>query len=380
MIEALLRIPSISSFDPALDTPNQPVCERLAEYLDHAGAHVTLTEIGGRPGKVNLLARFGGGPPGLALCGHTDTVPYDAARWDTDPFDPVVRDEKLFGLGSCDMKGFLALCAAVLADIDASRLQRSVIVLGSADEETGMDGARALVASGTPLAPFAVVGEPTSLRPVRQHKGIFMERIRLNGRSGHSSDPTLGHNAIDAMHDVLGALKTFRDELARRHPDPAFDVPQPTINFGRIEGGDNPNRICASATLDVDVRLTPGLTVANTRKALRDCVLQAVRDDGVAAEFEVLFNGVDPLSTDPNADVVSACEHLSGHRAGCVNFGTEAPFYSALGAQSVVCGPGDIALAHQPNEYLDLRQIGPACDMLRALVQRFCRDDGAAGR
>lgn len=374
LIESLLRIPSISSFDPSLDTSNRPVCEALATFLSDAGARATLTEIPGRPDKVNLLARFGEGPPGLALCGHTDTVPYDEARWATDPFDPVCRDERLYGLGSSDMKGFLALCASVLDEMSPGGLKRSVIVLGSADEETGMDGARALVDAGQPLAPFAVIGEPTSLKPVRQHKGIFMERIALKGRSGHSSNPALGNNAIDAMHDVLTALKRWRGELAERYACDDFDVPFPTVNFGRIRGGDNPNRICASAELDIDVRLTPGMTVADTRAALRDEVLGVCARSGLDASFQILFNGVDPLSTPADADVVTFCEHVSGHASGCVNFGTEAPFFTTLGAQSVVCGPGDIDLAHQPNEYLDLRQIEPARRMIAALIERYCRD------
>lgn len=372
MIESLLKIPSISSFDPALDTSNMAVCETLATYLGDAGASVSLDPIPGRLGKVNLMAKFGSGPPGLALCGHTDTVPYDAARWATDPFDPVTQDEKLFGLGSSDMKGFLALCAAVLERCTPGRLQRSVIVLGSADEETGMDGARALMAAGQPLAPFAVVGEPTSLVPMRQHKGIFMERVRLQGRSGHSSNPALGHNAIDAMHDVLGALKQWRDALRETHRDDSFDVPYPTLNFGRLTGGDNPNRICADAQLDMDMRLTPGMTVADTRQALRRCVTDAVSAAGIDVQFDVLFEGVDPLATAPDSDVVTTCEQLSGHHAGCVNFGTEAPFFSQLGAQTVVMGPGDIDLAHQPNEFLDLRQLEPTCEILMALIDRYC--------
>ncbi|MEM6639134.1 MAG: acetylornithine deacetylase [Pseudomonadota bacterium] len=373
MIGELLRIPSVSCFDPALDTSNVPVCERLAQYLNDAGASVHLQPVKGRIGKVNLIAQFGEGPPGLALCGHTDTVPYDDARWDTDPFDPIQRESRLYGLGSSDMKGFLALCASVLDEIAAGSLTRRVVVVGSADEETGMDGARDLLDRGEPIAPMAVIGEPTMLRPIRQHKGIFMERIELEGRSGHSSNPALGHNAIDALHDVLTDLKAWRVELSDMHANAEFDVPAPTVNFGRIEGGDNPNRICARATLDLDVRLTPGMTVRDTRAALRDRVLGAVARHGINAEFKALFNGVDPLSTPADADIVRACEHVTGHGAGNVNFGTEAPFFSALGAQSVVCGPGDIDLAHQPNEYLDLTQIEPTRAMLRSLIHRYCQ-------
>ncbi|MFK7887398.1 MAG: acetylornithine deacetylase [Gammaproteobacteria bacterium] len=378
MIAELIATPSISSFDPRLDTSNRPVCERLATYLESAGARVELQDVSGHAGKVNLLARFGAGPPGLALCGHTDTVPFDDARWQHDPFGAQLVEEKLYGLGSSDMKGFLAICASVLAQQNVAKLQRQVIVLGSADEETGMFGARALLAQGTPLAPFCVVGEPTSLVPMRQHKGIFMEKIILQGRSGHSSDPTLGNNAIDAMHEVLGALKGWRGEMGERYANPDFAVPTPTLNFGRIEGGDNPNRICARAELHIDVRLMPGMTVARSRAALRERVRRVAQASGVEVEFDVLFEGIDPLTTAADAAVVKHCEALSGHRAGCVNFGTEAPFFNELGSESVVFGPGDIDLAHQPDEYLDLRQIKPTADALSALIEHFCRDTHSA--
>jgi len=378
MIAELIATPSISSFDPRLDTSNRPVCERLAAFLESAGARVDLMDVPGHAGKVNLIARFGSGPPGLALCGHTDTVPFDDARWQHDPFGARCVDEKLYGLGSSDMKGFLAICASVLSQQNAARLQRQVIVLGSADEETGMFGARALLERGEPLAPFAVVGEPTSLIPMRQHKGIFMEKIALKGRSGHSSDPSLGINAIDALHEVLGELKAWRAEMGERFANTDFAVPFPTLNFGRVGGGDNPNRICASTELHIDVRLMPGMTVAKSRAELRERVMRAARSSGVAVEFDVLFEGIDPLSTSSDADVVRRCEALSGHRAGCVNFGTEAPFFSALGSQSVVFGPGDIDLAHQPDEYLDLRQVAPTEKALGGLIEHYCHNAGSA--
>lgn len=374
MIARLVATPSISSFDSSLDTSNRAVCEHLAGWLQSAGANVELNAVPGHAGKFNLLARFGSGPPGLALCGHTDTVPFDEARWQHDPFGAKIVDHKLYGLGSSDMKGFLAICADVLAQRNAARLNKQVVVLGSADEETGMFGARALLEQGQPLAPCVVIGEPTSLVPIRQHKGILMEKIVLRGRSGHSSNPALGNNAIDAMHEVLTELKAWRTEMGERFANPDFAVPVPTLNFGRIAGGDNPNRICAEAQLHIDVRLTPGMTAAKSRAAIRERVIRATEASGVEVDFEVLFEGIDPLTTSADAAIVRHCEALSGHRAGCVNFGTEAPFFNQLGSDSVVFGPGDIDLAHQPNEYLDLRQIDPTKDALNALIDRFCCD------
>lgn len=373
MLATLISLPSISSFDPAIDTSNRAVCVALAQYLEDAGARVSLENVAGTRDKVNLLARFGDGPPGLALCGHTDTVPYDEQRWRFDPFGAVRQDERMYGLGSTDMKGFLAICATALSAQRAHTLKRSVIVLGSADEETDMAGARALAAAGKPLAPFAVIGEPTGLTPVRQHKGILMEGIRLLGRSGHSSNPALGANAIDAAHDVIGALRQWRQQLRDEFYDDSFEVPFPTLNFGKIQGGDNPNRICAQVELHVDLRLMPGMRVDIARQKLRDIVTQAVADSAVRAEFDALFAGVNPLATPAQASLVRACEHVSGAAAGSVGFGTEAPWFTELGAESVVFGPGDIDLAHQPDEYLDMRQVPVMEAALGQLIEQYCR-------
>lgn len=372
MIEALIAIPSISSFDPRFDTGNAALCERLAEYLGDAGGAVRIEPVPGAEGKFNLIARFGSGPPGLALCGHTDTVPYDEALWSVDPFTAGRVEDRLYGLGSSDMKGFLAICAAVLARLERDALTRSVIVIGSADEESSMAGARALYEAGETLAPYAVIGEPTGLAPVRLHKGILMESVRLLGRAGHSSNPALGANAIDAMHDVLGALRDWREELTATHSDARFDVPGPTLNFGAVHGGDNPNRICADCELYVDLRITPGMTVAGAREALRRRVADAVAGSDVRVQFRALFRGVDPLATRAESRIVRACEAHSGHPAGSVNFGTEAPFFTAMGAETVVFGPGRIELAHQPDEYLDLAFVPPAEAAVERLVREFC--------
>lgn len=374
MMQELIAIPSMSSFDARFDTGNGPLCARLAAYLEDAGCEVRLLPVPGCAGKVNLLAQFGSGPPGIALCGHTDTVPYDEERWSLDPFTAGCRDGRLYGLGSSDMKGFLAICAAVLASMDSSTLRRSVVVIGSADEESSMAGARALAEAGEPIAPYAVIGEPTGLAPVRLHKGILMESVKLVGRAGHSSNPALGANAIDAMHDVIGALRAWRRELRQRHSDERFDVPSPTLNFGALHGGDNPNRICGECELYVDLRVTPGMTTAAAREELRDTVRHALTGSAVTAEFAALFAGVDPLATAADSRVVRACEAHSGCAAGGVNFATEAPFFTALGAETVVFGPGSIDLAHQPDEYLDLRFVAPAEKAVRALVEQFCVD------
>jgi len=372
MIRRLVATPSVSSLQASLDQGNGPVCELLADWLEPLGFQVSLREVPGMPGKKNLVARAGEGADGLVLAGHTDTVPYDADSWRCDPFGGEVRDGRLYGLGSADMKSFLAVAAHAAARVDLARLARPLLIVGTADEESGMGGARALVKDAESLGARALVGEPTGLRPVDRHKGIFMERIRVLGRSGHGSDPAAGLNAIDGMMAALEALHAFLAGLAEESGEHGFPVPGPTLNPGAIRGGDNPNRICESCELDIDMRLLPGMTTRSAREKLHAAVRDALRGSGFRVEFVPLFEGVDPLAPGARRELAEACEHASGHRCGAVNFATEGPLYQQLGMEVVVCGPGEIAVAHQPDESVELAEAARAVDMVEGLVQRFC--------
>ena len=192
MLGQLIQTPSISCTHPDLDQSNLAVIELLAAWCENVGMKVEVLPVAGHPGKANLLASIGSGPGGLVLAGHTDTVPYDQARWQHDPFALTEKDNRWYGLGTADMKGFFALALEAARPFLQQPLQQPLILLATADEETSMSGAQDLVRLGLPKARYAVVGEPTSLRPARQHKGIMMESIRVHGQAGHSSDPSLG--------------------------------------------------------------------------------------------------------------------------------------------------------------------------------------------
>jgi arginyl-tRNA--protein-N-Asp/Glu arginylyltransferase len=196
LIRELVRIPSVSSADPALDMGNRPVVERLAEWMESLGWSVEAIPLPGAAGKANLVARLGNGDDALVLAGHTDTVPWDEGLWSCDPFDLTERDGRLYGLGTADMKGFLALVVDAVRDLRARDLRRPLVVVATADEETSMAGARALPAE---LGRYCVIGEPTGLAPVYRHKGILMEGIRLRGTAGHSSDLDAGNSALEGM-------------------------------------------------------------------------------------------------------------------------------------------------------------------------------------
>lgn len=375
MLDQLIACPSVSSVNAELDTGNREVSECLAGWLEALGFRVSLSAVSGDANKCNVVGVLGEGDAGLVLAGHTDTVPFDEGRWSSDPFTATRRDGRLYGLGAADMKGFFALVIEALRDVAPGRLRRPLVVLATADEESGMAGARQLADAGKPLGRFALIGEPTGLRPVRAHKGILMLRIVLIGRSGHSSDPALGISALDGMHEVIRGLVDLRARLASGYGDSRFAIPAPTLNLGRIAGGDNPNRICARCELDIDLRLTPGITLADARRLLKQCVHDATAGRGLEVEFKSLFDGVEAMDTPAESALVRKCESLTGCKAGLVSFATEAPFLDKLGMQTVVMGPGDIAVAHQPDEFLDLARMAPMTAYLRQLVHEFCETD-----
>ncbi len=378
LIGDLVAIPSVSSVDEAMDMANQPVVDRLAEWLETLGFAVEQVPVPGQPGKANVIGTLGSGSGGLVLAGHTDTVPYDEHGWRSDPFELHEANGRLYGLGTCDMKAFLALALEAARRYRAEDLNAPLIILGTADEETAMSGAKALVEAGRPRARHAVIGEPTGMRPVRMHKGMMMEAIRVVGHSGHSSDPSLGANAMEGMHRVIAELLAWRGELGRRHHEPAFGVPVPTLNLGFIHGGDNPNRICASCDLGIDLRPLPGMDRDELRGEMRDRLSRAVNGNGLKVVYETLFDGADPMETAADAPIVRAAEALTGHSAEAVAFSTEAPYLAALGMDVVVLGPGDIEQAHQPDEFLELDRVQPTLDMLDSLIRRFCVEKARA--
>ena len=368
----LVRRPSMSSENAPYDVSNKDVVDTLAQWLDGLGLSCEVLPVPGRPGKFNLIAALGSGPGGLVLSGHSDTVPFDEHAWASDPFTLSERDGRLHGLGICDMKGFLAMAAQVAGEFAGMKLRQPLILLATADEERAMDGVKALVAAGRPKARYAVIGEPTGLKPVRMHKGIFMESVRVLGRTGHSSRPDLGANAIEGMQRVLGALLAFRDELKGRGGSPEFALAYPTLNCGCIRAGDSVNRIPASCELQLDLRYPPGHRREALRAELRQRAAAALHGSNCTIEFDALFDGIDAFETPAASALVGACERLTGHGAAAVDFGTEGPFLNQLGCETVVLGPGDIEQAHKPDEFLALDRVEPMLNTLRGLVRQFC--------
>ncbi len=373
MITRLVQLPSVSCHASAFDQGNLDVIEALECWASSLGFRTRVMRLPHHPRKANLIATLGEGEGGLLLAGHTDTVPLDEDRWTHDPVGAKEVNGKIYGLGTADMKSFWALALeAASAFTGPGALRAPLTLLATADEESTMAGAKALVRDDLPAPAYAVIGEPTSLRPIRAHKGIMMELVRILGRSGHSSNPALGANALEGMHKAIGALLDWRGQIQATHRDEAFAVPVPTMNLGRVEGGDNANRICAWCDLHLDVRLLPVMTREGVRRDLRKVLELAFEDSELRWQTEALFDGIPPLQTRADSTLVRAAESVSGQAAGTVAFGTEAPFLSSLGMETVVMGPGSIDQAHQPDEFLALSQIDPALDVLQGLIYQFC--------
>ena len=377
MMQQLIALPSISSVSPAYDQSNIDVIETLAEWCESLGFQTEIQPVS--DGKANLIATVGQGPGGLILSGHTDTVPYDEGRWQFDPFSLTEANRRFYGLGTADMKSFLAMVLAAVQRFDLDKLKAPLVILATADEESSMAGARALAAAGHPKDRYAVIGEPTGLRPVRMHKGILMEALHLHGQSGHSSNPVLGNSALEGMHRVIQSLMDWRSELQRKHINEAFAVPVPTLNLGHIHGGDNPNRICGECSLHLDLRPVPGMSIDELRSELHARAHAAIADTGLQLETESLFSGIPAFETSAQSELVKTAERLTGYSASAVAFSTEAPFLQQLGNEVIVLGPGNIDQAHQPDEYIELGQINPMLDILERFIVNYCLNDGDKG-
>ena len=372
MLRQLIETPSVSCVESSHDMSNRPVAELAAGWLSDLGFETGIVEVPGYPGKVNLLATLGRGDGGLVLAGHLDTVPATTPGWRDDPFRLRKENGHYLGLGTADMKSFLAVAISAAARFRAGNLREPVIVLGTADEESSMCGGKALVSAGAPRARHAVIGEPTGLRPIRAHKGILFEAIRVHGAAGHSSNPALGRNALEGMHVVMQALMDFRKELARDWHNAVFEVPQPTLNFGHLHGGDTPNRICPEAELHIDLRTLPGMGFEVFRRTIRERVQDVLQQTQFTASFEALFEGVDAMETPAHAPLVRALEEMTGHQAGAVAFATEAPYLRQLDMDVVICGPGEIDQAHQPEERVSLEALTRSEAQVTQLIEKFC--------
>ncbi len=353
----------------------------LANRLESAGARVeVMRDESGE--KANLWATLGPeADGGIVLSGHTDVVPVTDQDWTHDPFDMVERDGRLYGRGTCDMKGFLAACLT-MAPVFAERIGgRPLHFAFTHDEETGCIGAGHLVAAlrDRGMRPaMAIIGEPTEMRVIEGHKGCYEYTTEFRGREGHGSAPDRGVNAVEYAARYIARLLALRELLKTRAPEGSrFDPPHTTINVGALQGGVAHNVIASRAQLDWEMRpVVPAdadFVKADLAGYARDILLPAMR--AVDPEADILTKvvgeiaGLEPMEMNAARDLVA--DLTGANAAHTVPFGTEAGLFQSLGMDCIVCGPGSIEQAHKADEYLALDQLQACLDMLDRLSERL---------
>ena len=368
----IISTPSISAFDEKIDESNRPIIELLGQWLSDFGFSISIQPVPNTNNKFNLLAKLGSGEGGLLLCGHSDTVPFDEGRWQSDPFCLTERDNKLYGLGTCDMKGFFAFILEALKTLPLDKLKKPLYVLASADEETSMAGARFFAQQQLIKPDMAIIGEPTELVPIYKHKGHIAQSLNVEGKAGHSSDPAKGVNAIEIMYQAIGQLMDLQAQLKAKYHDDAFSVPHVILNLGHIHGGDGENRICGQCLLNFDLRAVPELSDEEAL-AMIDAALAPVR-----AQFpnrlslQLMYPTAPSFACKDQQNIIELAEKLTGKKAKSANYATEAPFINLLGCDTLVLGPGSIDQAHQPDEFMSLDYVQPTVHVLQQFIHQVC--------
>ncbi|HEX8291535.1 MAG TPA: acetylornithine deacetylase [Pyrinomonadaceae bacterium] len=364
------------AIDSTSSRSNVEIITHLAARAEGLGLRARLFPYADEQGvkKLQLVAAHpktfeDGGEVELALVGHTDTVPFDPA-W-PEALTLTERDGRLYGRGACDTKGFIAAALAALEEVGVERLVRPLALVLTADEEVGCLGAKRLAEAKPFRARHAVVGEPTSLRPMRAGKGYCLAEVIVRGREGHSAYPALGASAIMRAARLVTRIETVAEEL-KGLPHGAFDPPHTTVNVGLIRGGTAKNVIAGECRFTLEWRPVPGQSPELVAELVRrEAEALRRRDEGFDCEVSVarLDGGAE---TRADAPLVRALEELTGRGAGTVAFGTEAPQLAELGADAVVFGPGDIRVAHRTGEFVPAEELRECARVLRRAVERFC--------
>jgi acetylornithine deacetylase len=354
------------AFDTTSAKTNIPLIAFVESYLAEHGiaSHRVPTPDGQ---KASLFATIGAdGEGGLGLSGHTDVVPVRGQSWDTDPFVLTEREGKLYGRGSCDMKGYLACVLAMVPQFVRRKLRMPIHIAFSYDEEVGCTGVRPMIAElgkTLPRPRMVFVGEPTDMGVVSAHKGPARWRVEIEGRAAHSSMPQLGVNAITYAGALLGELARMEAELRAGEQDHRFDPPCTTLQVTQIEGGTASNIVPAPCWFGWEIRGLPGfdpMTLDRRLKAFAaEHCLPAMRRIAKEANIAITaVNRVAAFTADAASGIVPLTLQLAGqNETFCVSYCTEAGLFQGGGAPAIVCGPGNIAQAHTANEFIAISEL-----------------------
>ena len=368
-------------FDTTSRDGNIPLIKFVENYLDSWGIpHFRVDYEAGK--KTNLFATIGPDiAGGIVLSGHTDVVPVDGQKWASNPFELSERDGRLYGRGTCDMKGFIAVALALVPQFKSANLKTPIHLALSCDEEVGCKGVRPLVAHirdhmKKPKA--VIVGEPTSMQVVNAHKAALTFSTEVTGHEAHSSLTDQGVNAIMVAGELLGEISRIREDLtARGDPSHRFNPPYSTIHVGVIEGGTAKNIIPRKCSFQWETRLLPLADPAEvpTRfekfaASLEPAMKKIAGDTGINNQQTNVVPGLAPEDNSP-------AEHLALHLAGAngahaVSYCTEAGLFQQIGIPAIICGPGSIEQAHKPDEYIDISEM-QKCEVFMKRLLEHCR-------
>ena len=354
------------AFDTTSVKTNIPLIEFVEAYL--AGHGIASQRVPTADGlKASLFATIGPADKGgIALSGHTDVVPVAGQDWDTDPFSLVERDAKLYGRGTCDMKGYLACCLALVPSLKARKLRQPFHIAFSYDEEVGCTGVRPMIrelGKTLPLPQMVFVGEPTTMTVVDAHKGPVRWRVDLKGRAAHSSMPHYGVNAIAYAGRLIGEILRIEEELKAGPLNPRFDPPWTTTQVTQIEGGTASNIVPVPCWFGWETRALPGFDPMTLQRRLETFAAEQCLPEmrKLAPESEIVIramNHVSAYAADNATGIVPLTLKLAGQNATlAVSYCTEAGLFQDGGAPAIICGPGDIAQAHTVNEFVRVEEL-----------------------
>lgn len=373
-------ITRLIEIDTTSRNSNLPLIDFVAEEIRSLGVEPVLVP-NSEGTKANLLATFpaadGSSEGGIVLSGHTDVVPVDGQSWSSDPFAPEVRDGRFYGRGTCDMKGFIGVIMAKLPALAEAKLSEPVHLAFSYDEEVGCVGAISLVdelvARG--LAPRAcIVGEPTSMRVIRGHKALTLVRVTFHGVAAHSSLTPQGVNAIEYAAKLVRFVRSIADQFKAEGPfDEHYDVPFTTATVNEIAGGIAVNTVPAGCELSFEFRSIGAVDAEQTVEMFRAearRIEAEMQQENPAARVEVSIGASAPgLETPDGAKVIDLVTSWGGELThDKVAYGTEAGLFHRAGIPTVVCGPGDIAQAHAPDEFVALEQLAQCEGLIDELL------------
>ena len=371
MVEDILA--QLVAFPSVVGTPNAPIVDWIATYCRSHGARVDILP-GPEGDRANLFATIGPADArGYVLSGHTDVVPASEAGWSADPFALRAEGDRLYGRGTTDMKGYLACALAALPTLAALDLKHPVHLAFSYDEEAGCRGVPHMIAQLPKLCPTplgVIVGEPSGLQAVLAHKGKAAARLEVFGRSGHSSRPDQGRNAIHAMASVLSSAIAHARALEAGPFDARFEPAYSSLQIGTIAGGRALNVIPDHCTAEIELRAIAGQSPRALLEPVR-AALEALKAEGFETEWEER-SAYPALALAPGSSLAALVEELTGRTPQpAVSYGTEAGLFQDAGLDAIICGPGDIARAHRPDEFITRGELQACLCMIEALGARL---------